>query len=74
MRENGRGAAAFSGGESQRGIYPHLVGLSGVAPSAAGAVRREAFTVRALKPSEYDGKNWLRGRGEDNWRYFLGNG
>lgn len=30
----------------------------------------EAFTVRALKPGGYDGKNRLRGIGEDNWRYF----
>lgn len=30
----------------------------------------KVFTVRALTPSEYDGHNWLQGRGEDNWRYF----
>jgi len=30
----------------------------------------EPFTVRALAPSEEDGRNWLQGRGEDHWRYF----
>ena len=29
----------------------------------------EAFTVRALEADD-DGTNWLRGRGEDSWRFF----
>lgn len=30
----------------------------------------EVFTVRALTPSEHDGRNWLQGRGQDSWCYY----
>ena len=30
----------------------------------------EVFTVRALTPSEHDGRNWLQGRGQESWCYY----
>lgn len=64
--EQRRFLAENPGGEFTRTWWDYLVWRRPLPGQFAG----EAFTVRALGPSKYGGKNWLRGRGEDNRRYF----
>lgn len=44
----------------------------GPGASSAGTAFKDAkiLTAGVCGPSEMDGRNWLHGRGEDNWRCF----